>query len=119
MAKRKKMLSDMNAIYIQSLMRLIETQSKTTLARWAIEYSQDNLLPVFEKHNTKYDLPVDTRPHQALIAAKAWLDGQIKLPEAKKAILRCHESARAYMQTALEKIAIANEADSAKITWHC
>lgn len=96
MAKRKKMLSDMNAPYIQSLMRLIETQSKTTLARWAIDYAQEYHLPLFEKHIKKSDLPEDTRPYQALMAVQAWLDGQIKLPEAKKAILRCHESARAY-----------------------
>lgn len=134
MAKRKKMLSDTNAPYIQSLMRFIETQSKTTLARWAIDYAQEYHLPLFEKHIKKLDLPEDTRPYQALMAAQAWLDGQIKLPEAKKAILRCHESARAYedyaaiqaaaaecakMQLTLEKIAVSNEPKPARITWHC
>ncbi|NLW11231.1 MAG: hypothetical protein GX028_04350 [Clostridiaceae bacterium] len=180
MAKRKKMLSDMNASYIQSLMRLIETQSKTTLVRWAIDYAQEYLLPLFEKYTEKSDLPADIRPYQALMAAQAWLEGQIKLPEAKAAILRCHQSARenensaaaqaaaraigqcastihsarhciglalygalalaydqlgddaqwedletasaaecANMQAALKKIAIANETDPARITWHC
>ncbi|MDD2374089.1 MAG: hypothetical protein PHD23_01930 [Eubacteriales bacterium] len=47
MANRRKMLSDMDAPYIQSLMRLIETQSKTTLARWAVDYAYEFLLPLF------------------------------------------------------------------------
>ncbi|MDR0794857.1 MAG: hypothetical protein LBE79_02205 [Tannerella sp.] len=34
MKKYRKMLSDINAPYLQSLMKLIETQSKTTLANW-------------------------------------------------------------------------------------
>jgi hypothetical protein len=36
MKKYRKMLSDINAPYLQSLMKLIETQSKTTLAHWSI-----------------------------------------------------------------------------------
>ena len=89
MPKARKMLSDWEAPYIQSLMRLIETQSKETLAAWAADYSERILLPLWRKHH-----PQDRRPEGALLAARQWLAGLIKLPEAKKAILECHAAAR-------------------------
>lgn len=180
MTKRRKMLSDMNAQCIQSLKHLIETQNKNTLTTWALDYSQEILLPLFNSCIKRDNKPADSRPYDAIMAAKAWLSGQIKLPEGKAAILRCHESARenensaaaqaaaraigqcastihsarhclglalygalaiaydqlgedakweeleqaaavecANMQSALERIAVANEVKPAKIIWHC
>ncbi|UWG95893.1 hypothetical protein LPY66_13325 [Dehalobacter sp. DCM] len=89
MPKAKKMLSDWKAPYIQSLMKLIETQSKETLAIWAVDYSERVILPLWYK-----SYPNDLRPHNALNAARAWLSGTIKLTQAKSAILECHAAAR-------------------------
>ena len=89
MAKPRKMLSDWRAPYIQSLMRLIETQSKTTLANWAVDYSRSVILPLWYKSH-----PDDDRPEAALDAAARWLMGEIKLPQAKEKILGCHAAAR-------------------------
>lgn len=89
MSKTRKMLSDWKAPYIQSLMKLIETQSKETLASWAIDYSEIFILPLWKKY-----YPYDLRPQNALSAAREWLSGAIKLPEAKSAILECHAAAR-------------------------
>lgn len=89
MPKARKMLSDLNAPYIQSLMKLIETQSKTTLANWAVDYSECVLLPLWYKHYQE-----DQRPQNALNAAREWLSGAIKLPQAKAVILECHAAAR-------------------------
>ena len=90
MKKYRKMLSDMDAPYIQSLMRLIETQSKITLARWAIDYARTNVLPIYEKA-----YPGDERCKNALDAAAEWLDGKAKLPYVKDIILnQCHAAAR-------------------------
>ncbi len=89
MSKARKMLSNWKAPYIQSLMRLIETQSKATLAIWAVEYSERIILPLWSKY-----YPDDPRPPNALYAAREWLSGRIKLPQAKSAILKCHEAAR-------------------------
>jgi len=83
------MLSDWEAPYIQSLMKLIETQSKLTLAHWAVDYSEQVILPLWSKH-----YPDDLRPQNALNAAREWLSGAIKLPQAKPAILECHAAAR-------------------------
>lgn len=89
MPKARKMLSDWQAPYIQSLMRLIETQSKATLATWAVDYSERVMLPMWSKH-----YPNDLRPQAALHAAREWLSGAIKLPQAKADILECHAAAR-------------------------
>lgn len=89
MPKARKMLSDWKAPYIHSLMKLIETQSKATLVIWAVDYSQRVILPLWSKY-----YPDDLRPQNALNAARDWLSGAIKLPQAKTAILECHAAAR-------------------------
>jgi hypothetical protein len=71
-------------------MRLIETQSKTTVANWTLDYAEQKILPLFEKH-----FPDDKRPAHAINAAREWLDGKIKLPYVKSIILNeCHAAAR-------------------------
>lgn len=86
----RKMLNDMNAPYLQSLMGLIETQSKTTLANWCIDYAQKHILPIYVKA-----YPGDNRPQSALTAASDWLAGKVKLPYVKNIILNeCHAAAR-------------------------
>ena len=88
--KYRKMLSDINAPYLQSLMSLIKTQSKSTLAHWAIDYSRLNILPIYEKA-----IPNDARCEHALNAADEWLEGKVKLPYVKNVILNeCHAAAR-------------------------
>lgn len=89
MPKARKMLSDLRAPYIQSLMELIETQSKVTLAVWVVNYAEQVLLPLWVKY-----FPDDLRPKSALDAAGRWLSGEIKFPTAKKEILSCHAAAR-------------------------
>ena len=90
MPKYRKMLSDIDAPYIQSLMRLIETQSKETLANWCIAYAKTHMLPIYAKR-----YPGDARCQNALNAAAAWLDGKVKLPYVKNIILNeCHAAAR-------------------------
>ena len=87
--KHRKMLTDYQAPYIMSILKLIETQSKATIANWCIDYAQENILPIYEK---VYEH--DERPKTAINAAREWLDAKIKLPEAKVAILACHAAAR-------------------------
>jgi len=80
----------MDATYIRSLMALIETQSKQTLAYWCLDYTTDHILPIYE---TAY--PGDHRCRHALEGARQWLAGQVTLPYAKDIILNeCHAAAR-------------------------
>ncbi len=88
MNKYRKMLSNWQAEPIIGLMRLIETQSKETLVNWAVGYAETHFLPIYSKH-----YPEDQRPQLALEYARKWLRKEVKLPEAKKHILACHEAA--------------------------
>jgi len=95
MSKVRKMLSNWEAPYIQSLiMKLIETQSKASLAIWAVDYSELVILPLWSKY-----YPDDLRPKNVLNAAREWLSGAIKLPQAKTAILECHAAAAKLVRT--------------------
>lgn len=90
MPKYRKMLNDINAPYLQSLMRLIETQSKMTIAGWCIDYAEKHILPIYEK-----SCAGDKRPQNALTAARDWIAGKVKLPYVKNIILNeCHAAAR-------------------------
>ncbi len=87
--KLRKMLGSYDSEYIISLMRLIETQSKTTIVNWCIDYAEKNILAIYENA-----YPCDGRPRAALEGARDWLAGKIKLPAAKKLILDAHSAAR-------------------------
>lgn len=113
----RKMLSDLSAPYIQPLMKLIETQSKATLANWAVDYAEQVMLPLWNKHRLN-----DPRPQKALNAAREWLSGAIKLPQAKKLILECHAAAReaeAYPAAQAAARAIGQSASTVHSARHC
>ncbi|MDD4768046.1 MAG: hypothetical protein PHF87_10815 [Desulfotomaculaceae bacterium] len=117
MPKARKMLSDWNAPYIQSLVKLIETQSKETLARWAVDYAEQAILPLWSKH-----YPDDQRPQKALYAAREWLSGTIKLPQAKTVILECHAAAREAVANPVAQAAaraIGQSASTIHSATHC
>ena len=61
--KYRKMLTDWQAPYILPILKLIETQSQTTIHRWCVDYAIAHLLPIFEK-----ECPADPRPRLALLA---------------------------------------------------
>lgn len=89
MSQKRKMLSDVDAPYIKQLIKEIETHNKETLVMWTLDYSERVLLPIWEKH-----YPEDLRPTSAINASRQWLAKEIKLPQAKIAILACHAAAR-------------------------
>jgi len=90
MPKLRKMLGAADSPYILSLMSLIDTQSKATIASWCMDYCEAHILPIFEKH-----CPNDNRPRSAIVAAREWFEGKKKLPEVKSIILNeCHAAAR-------------------------
>lgn len=90
MPKLRKMLGNADSPYILSLMHLIETQSKATIASWCMDYCRAHILPIYER-----ECPDDPRPRMALDAADQWFEGKVKLPEVKHIILHeCHAAAR-------------------------
>jgi hypothetical protein len=90
MPKLRKMLgNDMTAPYLVSLMSLIETQSKETIARWCVSYAAENILPIFEA-----EIRDDLRPRAALETAAAFISGRVKLSEVKVCINETRQSAK-------------------------
>ena len=88
MAKKlRKMLGSIDSPECIGLMRLIETQSKETLAKWAVGYAQENYLPVYEKtgENGCYA--------RAAEACKAFLAGETKLADVKPLLKEAREAA--------------------------
>ncbi|MFA6888562.1 MAG: putative immunity protein, partial [Candidatus Woesearchaeota archaeon] len=69
-----------------------EKQKHKTLVLWTIECAK-HVLPIFEQ---KY--PLNKRPRKAVEAAKAWAQGKIKMPVAKKAALAAHNAATAVVE---------------------
>ena len=84
------MLGTADSPAILSLMQLIETQSKATIAQWCLDYAETIILPIYQKRR-----PGDDRPLQSIQAARDWFDGKVKLPQVKDIILhQCHAAAR-------------------------
>jgi hypothetical protein len=84
----RKMLSNWQSPAIQSLLPLIESQSKETLLHWVLDYAERFLLPLYQSYASN-----DNRPQNAIFAARSWMKKDIKLPQAKEVILACHQAA--------------------------
>ena len=84
----RKMLGDIQSKECTALMRLIETQSRQTLAQWAVTYAEANYLPVFQK-----GYPKDTQMQETIALCKSCLAGEIKLAELKPALKECRQAA--------------------------
>lgn len=89
MPKLRKMLGNMDSAECVSLMRLIETQSKVTLAAWAIRYARDHYLGIYE---TEY--PNDVRMREAVSVCEDYIEGNKKLADIKPAIKEAGQIAR-------------------------
>jgi hypothetical protein len=63
-------------------------KNQKKLALWAAD-SAEEILPYFEE---KY--PKDNKPRKAIEAARAWVRGEIRVDEARKASLASHAAAR-------------------------
>lgn len=89
MPKSRKMLGDIHSKECNSLMKLIETQSKTTLALWAINYVTQHYLPIYEDA-----FPKDKTLTKTIQACKSYLSGNIKRSELKPYLKQATQIAR-------------------------
>ena len=71
------------------MMRLIETQSKSTLAAWAISYARENYLTIYEE-----ECPGDLRLREGISACEDYLCGGRRLAEVKPVLKEAAEIAR-------------------------
>lgn len=86
--KLRKTLGNFQSPYIISLMRLVETQSKTTLINWCTGYAEKHIIPIYERA-----YPLDARPRDALNNAIGWLEGRAKFVDAKQSNYDAHAAA--------------------------
>ena len=70
------------------LIQLINKQNKKRLALWAADCAE-HVLKVFQEK-----CPKDTRPQEAIEAARAWTHDEIKVGQARTAAFATHTAAR-------------------------
>ena len=83
----RRILFNRESDCLQPLLALIEKQKHRTLVLWALEYAEG----LADKFQTKY--PDESRPREAISACRAWSQGAVKMPVAKKAIHAAHNAA--------------------------
>lgn len=76
MAKLRKMLGSADAPVVNSLMRLIETQSRETLAKWGIEYAEKYYVPILKSKGA-----YDERINNSVSAVHDFLGNKLTLKE--------------------------------------
>ena len=86
MAKLRKMLGSVEDPAVRELMGLIETQSRTTLTRWAAAYTAEQYLPLTGGE--------DGRLSGAVEAVSANLRGDLTLKEAKVLLAEARKAAQ-------------------------
>lgn len=89
MAKLRKMLGDINAPVIVSLMSVIETQSKETLTNWAVSYAEEHFLDIYEKF-----YPENQIFRETIKAVRECVAGELKLKDVKPFLKEATKTAR-------------------------
>lgn len=110
MARLKKTMGSPDSPCVRSIRQLMATQSKSTIARWCLDYARNEILPIYEKA-----YPGDTRGREALAGAELWLAGSVKLPLVKKLILEAHAAAREAEDTPAAQAAMRAAAHAASV----
>ena len=77
-----------DAAYLQDLTMLFRDQSHRIMVLWALDLAAESVADLEEKY------PGETRPREALEAARAWAAGEIKMRLAQRKILDCHAFAK-------------------------
>lgn len=89
MAKLRKMLGRADDPQVTALMRMIETQSKATLAHWAASYAEAHFLPIYEE-----TYPEDMRLREMILSVKMYLSGKQKLSEVRALLKQARQIAQ-------------------------
>ncbi len=87
MAYQRKILYSRQSACIEPLRLLMEEQTHSTLVAWALDCAA-RPLAFFEGR-----VAGELRPREAVNVARLWAQGEIKMPEARRAILSAHTAA--------------------------
>ena len=86
--------------YLQDLAWLISQQTRPVLALWAFDLAEGTVQELEEKY------PDEDAPRSALQFSKLWAMSKVKMPVARREILRCHALAKRI--TSAEDIALCH-----------
>ncbi|MBP7652767.1 hypothetical protein KA977_05050 [Candidatus Dependentiae bacterium] len=99
--KRKNLvLFAKNSEFLADLTLLIQEQNHRTMVIWAFEFADEAVKMLLERY------PNEKRLESAVITAKDWAAGRVKMPVAKRAILQAHAAAKEI--ESLEDIALCH-----------
>ena len=86
--RKNQVLFAKDAEFLQDLAMLFREQSHRTIVLWALDFAAESVAELEERY------PDETRPREALEAARAWAAGDIKMRLAQRKILDCHAVAK-------------------------
>ncbi len=86
--RKNQILFDKKSLFLQDLIFLISEQNHKVLTLWVFDFIEE----IVSYLESKY--PNEERFRIALNKTKLWAQGEIKMPEAKRAILDCHAVAK-------------------------
>lgn len=96
----RKILFSRDSESLQPLRALVEKQLHKTLILWVLECAEP-YLAYFEANR-----PHETRPRAVLEIAHSWARGEVKMPEAKRAIHAAHAAAAAVGDQTLQDASV-------------
>ena len=77
-----------DSVFLEDLRSMISSQSHRALVLWALDLADESVTQLASRY------PNDSRPREALDAARAWAAGEIKMRQAQQKILACHAVAK-------------------------
>ena len=86
--RKNQVLFAKDTEFLQDLAMLFREQSHKTMVLWALDLAAESVAKLEETY------PNETRPREALEAARAWAEGKIKMRLAQRKILSCHAFAK-------------------------
>lgn len=86
--RQNQILFSRDSACLQELLELIRQQPHRVLVDWAFT-CVERPLEILEAH-----LPREDRPRTAVETCRRWAAGEVKMPQAKRALLQAHQAAK-------------------------
>jgi len=86
--RKNKVLFNYESPCLEKLIETFEKQTHLVIVMWSLDCVESSL------SMCEYLYPNDLRPRKTIEICKLWAKGEIKMPEAKKAILEVHAIAK-------------------------
>lgn len=86
--KKNQILFSKDSIFLQDLSDELNEQNHRVIILWSFALAHESINELKRKY------PHENRPQEALIAAKDWAQGKIKMRQAQRKILDCHQFAK-------------------------